>query len=74
MNPNAIIIPNPTITTFNNSLISGSNSVSGSKMLSKHRSENVNNTIARSGGTGHSTNGQGLLFKFNYIMEFFQKF
>jgi len=44
------------------------------KMLSKHRSENFNNTITRSGGTGPSTNGQGLLLKFNYIMELFQKF
>jgi hypothetical protein len=44
------------------------------KMLSKHKSKNVNNTIARSGGTNHSTNGQGLLLIFNYIMELFQKF
>jgi hypothetical protein len=43
------------------------------KMLSKHRSENVNNAIARNGGTGPSINGQGLLLKFNYIMELFQK-
>lgn len=31
MNPNVIIIPNPTITTFNNSLISGNNSASVNK-------------------------------------------
>jgi len=66
--------PNPTITTFNNSLISESNSASGNKNVIKHRSENVNNTIIRSGGTSPSTNGQGLLLKFNYIMELFQKF
>lgn len=63
--PNVIIIPNPTITTFNNSLISRNNCASGSK--------NVNNTTARSGGTSPSTNGQGLLLRFNYIMELFQK-
>jgi hypothetical protein len=44
------------------------------KMLSKHRSENVNNTITRSSGTSPSINGQGLLLRFNYIMELFQKF
>jgi hypothetical protein len=43
-------------------------------MLSKHRSENVNNTITRSGGTSLSTNGQSLLLRFNYIMELFQMF
>lgn len=31
MNPNVIIISNPTIETFNNNLISGSNSANGNK-------------------------------------------
>jgi hypothetical protein len=35
------------------------------KMLTKHRNENVNNTTARSGGIGPSTNGRGLLLIFN---------
>jgi len=74
MNPNVIIIPNPTIETLIIIWLVEAIVLMETKMLSKHRSENVNNTITRSGGTSPSTNGQGLLLRFNYIMELFQNF